>query len=763
MSDEHQAPRSAPIPLTLGGPLQPEHVLGRDELIQSYWSRLETQSLALIGPRRIGKSSIVRRMAAYPAQGFLVCGLDLLTSRGLDDLAMALHRSISTLFGQVEREVPSRDDFLDAVFDLQWSKFGTRLLAELDDYARGEQKTAVLLIEGLSSFINNVLQRGEQDAVELLNLLRSARENFSNLRMLIVAASEFGDVLRRLGDASGSAIGDVVVEIVPPLDEASGRLVVRALAADFADTVVDAIVSLSEGHPLLIQLLVAAQMKRDRSEAWTVEEDLRGLIESPGDPLALRQELGRIEDEFGIEDAEFIREILDALALQPGQTLAELLTALPDAPTRTELSNLLRRLIDGFYIVREGSQHRFRQGFQRLFWLAERGLQVEHRSTSAPSPARGPATIVAPEPADTRYLRRLRVTNLKLISDLTLEFETEDGSPRMWTCLLGDNGCGKTSLLQAIVLGALGDKLLSGLIDDAHAYVDARHRDQTTSISTEFSAGVSTRLEITPGNYQWVGVGEHHAWLEVLRRQRTPGFFVAGYGVGRRLARPGEVAVAANPISDRVRGLFDVHHKTLGVEFGEALDGIGLRDAYVETMAKLIASAGLDDGALLPGVSGLSRSATKDLVVSFDPGDGAFELAPASLSAGYQSLLTWLGELVGQVMLEARAPVEPADMQGIVLIDEIDLHLHPTWQRRVVPILRAVFPRLQFIVTTHSPLVLTGFAASEVIALTIEDGVVVRRDDVPDLTGYSAHDVLEEEALFDTDAFGPAARSGSAT
>ncbi|HET7500861.1 MAG TPA: AAA family ATPase, partial [Kofleriaceae bacterium] len=53
-------------------------------------------------------------------------------------------------------------------------------------------------------------------------------------------------------------------------------------------------------------------------------------------------------------------------------------------------------------------------------------------------------------------------------------------------------------------------------------------------------------------------------------------------------------------------------------------------------------------------------------------------------------------------------------MEGIVLVDELDLHLHPTWQTEIVAGLKATFPRMQFIVTTHSPLVLAGCRADEV-------------------------------------------------
>lgn len=67
------------------------------------------------------------------------------------------------------------------------------------------------------------------------------------------------------------------------------------------------------------------------------------------------------------------------------------------------------------------------------------------------------------------------------------------------------------------------------------------------------------------------------------------------------------------------------------------------------------------------------------------------------------------------------------DTPGIVLIDEVDLHLHPQWQQRIVPALTRTFPKVQFIVTTHSPQVLSTVPA-ESIRILNEDGTVGKVD-----------------------------------
>jgi predicted ATPase len=353
------------------------------------------------------------------------------------------------------------------------------------------------------------------------------------------------------------------------------------------------------------------------------------------------------------------------------------------------------------------------------------------------------APVSAPGDAGPRYLRRVELSNVKLARDLTISFEAEDGSPRMWTCLLGDNGAGKTSVLQAIALAATGAALGGKLVGDARDFVSVSPAPVTAAIACEFTGGLSTRLQVRPGSFQWEGAGPDDERVNEQRRHRRPGFFVAAFGTSRRLARPGQVALPSDPIVDRVRGVFDSGHRMLGLEFGEALASYGLRDAYLAAVDQLVRITD-EQGPVLPGLRGLERTAEDapgarpgDVVASFEAGADPFRLAPHLLSAGYQSVLAWIGDLIGHLLLERAMgglePSPPEAMAGIVLIDEIDLHLHPAWQRRVGPILRVLFPKLQFVVTTHAPIVVAGFAPSEIVRLGLRDGaVVVLPDAVPD-------------------------------
>jgi hypothetical protein len=118
-----------------------------------------------------------------------------------------------------------------------------------------------------------------------------------------------------------------------------------------------------------------------------------------------------------------------------------------------------------------------------------------------------------------------------------------------------------------------------------------------------------------------------------------------------------------------------------------------------------------------------------------------------ALSSGYRTILFIILGLIKEIELRFEGSLA-ADFEGVVLIDEIDLHLHPEWQRKVVSILRNVFPKVQFIVTTHSPHVIQAVEPGEVIALARDESGAPHLLELPDLPhgfkGWSVEEILHD-------------------
>lgn len=346
------------------------------------------------------------------------------------------------------------------------------------------------------------------------------------------------------------------------------------------------------------------------------------------------------------------------------------------------------------------------------------------------------------------YIEHLHVRNLRLLAEQEFSFLGADGQPRLWTVIVGENGVCKSTILQAVVLAALGPKLGSALAQDAQQFRNA-NSNEPAEVRARFRPAAAhgpnplvSSLRILPQRHDFLEQEDPEPTadarrLDDIRARREPGWFVVGYGVGRFLSKPGEVAVPQDPTLDRVEGLFDLHHKMLGMDFYSLLTGT-YRDHFYSRLRNILLERDEQGEALLPGLEEIglfSRwggrqawpySLAEGHRVEIRVGDRSMRLPPGWLSDGYKAMLAWISDLLGHAFLDAQGDVNPVELQGVVLLDEIDLHLHPTWQRRIVPLLKRAFPKLQFIVTTHSPLILAGFEKEEVIQLRFQDGLVVQ-------------------------------------
>jgi len=125
----------------------------------------------------------------------------------------------------------------------------------------------------------------------------------------------------------------------------------------------------------------------------------------------------------------------------------------------------------------------------------------------------------------------------------------------------------------------------------------------------------------------------------------------------------------------------------------------------------------------------LQHLLNSDIEIDISPDKVTFtekgsEVSFDQLSAGYKGVITIICDLIARFS-EKQQVEKIADFQGVVLIDEVELHLHPKWQYSFMNKLRETFPLIQFIVTTHSPTVLLG-AGMEAVYYQIykEEGVV---------------------------------------
>lgn len=350
-------------------------------------------------------------------------------------------------------------------------------------------------------------------------------------------------------------------------------------------------------------------------------------------------------------------------------------------------------------------------------------------------------------------IRTLHIDNCRLIDHLDDSMLSFDGGNRAWTMLVGTNGSGKSTILQAIALLAAGSADVDELVKLPAMFVDERN-PRPVRLAAEFVLPddriLSSRLTIQPGKRNvdgdsWFGALDAQPTtpenaLGKLRENEVGGAdrlaaLVVGLGVTRRIPLPEPTPDA--PVSRCLGSLFGgASHATNLIDRLEVdeSDRTGQSPDPESKRASHQLADDLDDvlarkHQLLPRVTSVMKTGRGGIVeaaqlsegrrIYFKPGTDIPDIRiPARwLSQGYQSVFTIAADVLGNAYIEAGRPVHPDEVTNLILIDELDLHVHPQWQMTLVETLGHVFNNAQFIATTHSPLLLSGLGRSEIYLL----------------------------------------------
>ena len=350
------------------------------------------------------------------------------------------------------------------------------------------------------------------------------------------------------------------------------------------------------------------------------------------------------------------------------------------------------------------------------------------------------------------YLKKAVLTNIRSID--ALEWELPSSAPTLagWHVIIGDNGAGKSSVLRAIALGLVGPYEALALRQDWSEWLRwgaelgsialAVERDavwdrffeseRSRSVNDNFPVELvlngsgSDREQVIIGHVVHGRDAEHSIWGGAGEiRGKSHGWFCASYGPFRRFTggdKDQERLFVSNPLLSRHLSVFGE-----SVALTECLEWLKLLQFKKleggRTEGELLDSLKqfINQPDFLPHEARLESISSNG--VRFVDGNGC-EVPVENLSDGYRSILSMTFELIRQLVRTYGAenifvPGDPTTIQvpGIVLIDEVDAHLHPTWQRRVGHWFRQHFPKLQFIVTTHSPLICQAATVGSIFRL----------------------------------------------
>ncbi|RKZ74120.1 MAG: ATP-binding protein [Candidatus Parabeggiatoa sp. nov. 1] len=373
-------------------------------------------------------------------------------------------------------------------------------------------------------------------------------------------------------------------------------------------------------------------------------------------------------------------------------------------------------------------------------------------------------------------IKKLRLEQFTQFTDLTIELAKDV------TVFIGNNGAGKTSILRAVVT------LLSWLI--------ARIEREKGSGSPIFDSDIEndakySKISLDIGdlsnnqetNYQWTLVKQHKGFkneqnTELKNLTRLANLYRNRLSQDENSSLPLMVYYPVERVVLDIPLKIKTHHSfnqldgydnalTQGVDFrrffewfrecedAENENGLGAMQQILESLQNNPQAEQLKEklsqlphdqqltavrnaiAAFMSGFSKLRVQRKPRLRMTVEKQGKTLDVS--QLSQGEKSLMALVGDIARRLAMMNPGLENPLHGEGIVLIDEIDLHLHPQWQRGIIQRLRNTFPNCQFLLSTHSPLVISD--AKKVRCYILDDSQLAP---VKDLYGYDANQVLVE-------------------
>lgn len=347
-------------------------------------------------------------------------------------------------------------------------------------------------------------------------------------------------------------------------------------------------------------------------------------------------------------------------------------------------------------------------------------------------------------------MNNLKIKTLDLRSyccfdNVRIDFRSDDTAinPSQWTVLMGGNNTGKTSILKA--LAELLPVYFNGpREEDSKKFVPIVLYDRTFS-SNKLNKDTKVSALLTQNHEWWYTRNE----VPVRDQPSDKSFLLFGYGVSRY---PSSTSLSENK-SKPCATLFSTDSRLVNLE--EWLMQLDYASKNEKTTAdnRLYRIQELICGNLFPEIEDFKFESSDELhnYVLFKTKDGYFRYT--ELGYGYQSMLSWVVDLCKRMFDSYPDSENPLHEGAVVLVDEIDLHLHPKWQREIISYLSEAFPNVQFIVTTHSPLVVQSMKDINLYILKRDENgkVLVERSAYKNYIGWTVEEILRDTMGLDSD------------
>ena len=383
------------------------------------------------------------------------------------------------------------------------------------------------------------------------------------------------------------------------------------------------------------------------------------------------------------------------------------------------------------------------------------------------------------------YIKNLKLKNIRTFGEVELNFENEDGTLPQWTIILGDNGIGKSTLLHCVawmkplflyekdneitdytpspfITDEENDRFIGLVSKNNHAYKFG------SNIIANFQSNKAFKSKIIAGKddicctYVDFKINEFDELVDVnfdLEISKKNNFdnsevLIYAYSASRVLGKlnifqPEMVDMIPDFINEKThlydaeQILININHGLLGAKGLEKKRYIEYNNRVKEMLVSLLPDViNVDDILVNPPRLVNKRMKESEVLITTKHGK---KIPLNDFSLGYKNAVYWSMDLSWRLFNHYTESKNALNEPAIVLIDEIDLHLHPKWQTEIIENLSYHFPNIQFIVTAHSPLVVQPSKNINYAVLKFSSNSVNIINEPVDIDGWRYDQILTSE------------------
>jgi hypothetical protein len=387
-----------------GGQIAPNEVVGRDRLIQRLWKILERQSLVLTAERRMGKTTIIKKMVAEPLATKQVVFRDLEYIHTPLEFVDSVFQDVQNHLSRKVRTVTKVRKFVEQIEGSEFQglklpnvaaqHWKTILFKTIEDLMeQQEDSTLIFFWDEMPMMLDNIQKHsGDAVAMEILSALRSLRQTHSALRMVFTGSIGLHHVITQLKQAgyANSPTNDMPPEDVPPLKRSDAidlarRLIEGAEIADgiFSEELAKAVANAVDCVPYYIHHVVDELNELHQEQRNITIDIIREIVDNnlcnPSNRWDMAHYRERLDTYYSAIDCPLALTILDELASTTEMlTFQKLFERLQLQRSRQD-EEIIRRLLtllqrDHYIALSKEGHYRFRYSLIQQYWRLSRGV-----------------------------------------------------------------------------------------------------------------------------------------------------------------------------------------------------------------------------------------------------------------------------------------------------------------------------------------------------------------------------------------------------